>query len=46
MIDKKGLLELIKSIDWSQFVEWGTVKVLIKKGEPVTFTIEHTVKVD
>ncbi|KKN71490.1 hypothetical protein LCGC14_0420690 [marine sediment metagenome] len=46
MIDKKKLLNLIKSIDWSQFVLYGAVEVHVKKGKPTTFDIKETVKVD
>lgn len=46
ILDDKELEKSLKAIDWRKLIDWGTVKVVIKKGQPVSITIEQTIKIE
>ena len=44
--DKNELMKSIKSVDWNRFVEWGSVRVIIKNGKPVSAYVEQRIDID
>ena len=44
--DNEAMKEELAKVDFSQFIQYGIVKVQVRNGKPVTVSKEETVKLD
>jgi len=43
-VNGKRLLVELRKIDWSKYVEYGTVEIQIRKGEATTLAVKNTLQ--
>jgi len=44
--EEEAMRDEMAKVDFSQFIQYGSVKVQVRNGKPVTITKEETVKLD
>ena len=45
-IQDEDLKKELDKVDWGRFIQYGSVKIQVRNGKPVTITNEETVKLD
>jgi len=45
-IQDEDLKKELDKVDWGRFIQYGSVKIQVRNGKPVTVIKEETVKLD
>jgi hypothetical protein len=44
MLDEKEIKELVKSVPWGNYLDWGSVRIEVRHRQPVQVVIERSIK--